>query len=64
MKKLFAILAIAGFMAACNNSGDKEKSTADTAATVAPDTTSKMAPDTTSKMAPDTTKKADTTAKK
>jgi hypothetical protein len=64
MKKFFAILAIAGFMTACNNSGDKEKSTADTAATVAPDTTSKMAPDTTSKMAPDTTKKADTSANK
>ena len=63
MKKIFAILAIAGFMTACNNSGDKEKSTADTAA-VAPDTTSKMAPDTTSKMTPDTTKKADTSAKK
>ena len=64
MKKIFAILAMAGFMTACNNNGDKEKSTADTAATVAPDTTSKMAPDTTSKMAPDTTKKADTSDKK
>lgn len=64
MKKLFAILAIAGLMTACNNSGDKEKSSADTTSTMSTDTSSKMMADTASKMMADTTKKADTSAKK
>ena len=62
MKKVFAILAIAGFMAACNNSGDKKTETpADSSGKMEnptmPDTTQKMAPDTTHKM-------GDTTATK
>jgi len=64
MKKLLAILALAGVMTACNNSGDKEKSTSDTTtSTMTTDTTSKMSTDTTNKMMADTTKK-DTSAKK
>ena len=60
MKKVFAIMAIAGFMAACNNSGDKKKEeTKDTTKMETP-----VTPDTTQKMAPDTTAKADTTAPK
>lgn len=59
MKKVFAIMAIAGLMVACNNSGDKKEETKDTTTKmeVAPvDTTSKMMPaDTTHPM--DTTKK-------
>lgn len=60
MKKVFAILAIAGFMAACGNKGDKKtEETKDTTkmetpVTPAPDTT-KPAVDTTSHAA-DTTK--------
>jgi len=57
MKKLLLVLAIAGFVTACNNdaktSGEENK---DTTAKMAPDTTAKMAPDTTAKMAMDTTK--------
>jgi hypothetical protein len=63
MKKLFAIFAVAGLMTACNNSGDKEKSAADSTATMSTDTSSKMSADTSSKMMADTTKK-DTSAKK
>ena len=63
MKKLLAILAVAGVMTACNNSGDKEKSTSDSTSTMTTDTTSKMSTDTTNKMMADTTKK-DTSAKK
>ena len=59
MKKVFAIMAIAGFMAACNNSGDKKKDDKDTTKMETP-----VTPDTTQKMAPDTTAKADTTAPK
>lgn len=59
MKKVFAILAVAGFMAACNNGENKEVKADSPAAAV--DTTkvdtSKMAVDTASKMAADTTKK-------
>jgi len=64
MKKLFAILAVAGVMAACNN-GKTDTATADSLradsiknAAAAADTTKKD----TSKMAIDTTKK-DTTKK-
>jgi len=64
MKKLFAILAVAGVVTACNNSGDKEKSSADSTSTMTTDTTSKMSTDTANKMMADTTKKADTSAKK
>lgn len=60
MKKVFAILAIAGFMAACNNSGDKKEgenkdtTKMETPVTPTQDTT-KPAADTT-KPAADTTK--------
>jgi hypothetical protein len=64
MKKLLAILSIAGAMTACNNSVDKEKSAADSTSTMTTDTTSKMSTDTASKMMADTTKKPDTSAKK
>jgi len=64
MKKIFAILAIAGLMTACNNSVDKEKSSADSTSTMSTDTTTKMSTDTASKMMADTTHKADTSAKK
>jgi hypothetical protein len=60
MKKVFAILAIAGFMAACNNSGEKKEAAKDSTAagtTMSADTSSKMAMDTTAKMSADTTKK-------
>ncbi len=55
MKKVFAILAVAGFFAACNSGETSETPAADTTATVAP------AADTTAAAA-DTTAKADTTA--
>ena len=58
MKKVFAILAVAGFMAACNN-GENKEAKADSPK-AAMDTT-KM--DTT-KAAMDTTKKVDTTKTK
>ena len=51
MKKLFAIIAVAGFLAACN-SGSTPAATADTTKKVD-----------TAKAAADTTKKADTTVK-
>lgn len=60
MKKVFAILAVAGFMAACN-SGETAAPAADTTAT-AVDTT-KAAMDTTAAAA-DTTKVAADTTKK
>ena len=64
MKKVFAILAVAGIMAACNSGDSKEKMAADStriadstkAANAAADSAAKAAADTT-KMAGDTTKK-------
>jgi hypothetical protein len=64
MKKLFAIFAIAAIMTACNNSVDKEKSTADTTSTMSTDTTSKMSTDTANKMMTDTSKMSTDTSKK
>ncbi len=55
MKKVFAILAVAGVMAACN-SGENKEAAKDSTATAAP------AADTT-KAAADTTHHADTAAK-
>ena len=66
MKKLFSILAIAGVMAACNNSTDSGKTTTDST-TMSTDTTSKMSTDTNmNKMSTDTTNKmpTDTSKKK
>ena len=54
MKKVFAILAVAGLMAACN-SGDNKAATADSLTKAASDT-AKAAMDT-AKAAMDTTKK-------
>ncbi len=60
MKKVFAILAVAGFMAACN-SGENKEAKVDSPAAPAVDATmvdsSKLAVDTTTKAAADTTKK-------
>lgn len=61
MKKVFAILAVAGVMAACNSGENKEVKT-DSAATPAVDTSKKAAVDTThhdsaAKVSADTTKK-------
>ena len=54
MKKVFAILAIAGFMAACNNGSEKKTETTTDTTKMTSDT-NKMAPvDTTTK--PDSTK--------
>jgi hypothetical protein len=63
MKKLFAVLAIAGVMAACNNSSDTDKTTTDSS-TMTSDTASKMAPDTMNKMMPDTSKMSPDSLKK
>jgi uncharacterized lipoprotein YajG len=53
MKKVLAILAVAGFMAACNNASETPAAT-DTAATTTVDTTA-AAVDTTAAPAADTT---------
>ncbi|QEC42662.1 hypothetical protein [Pseudobacter ginsenosidimutans] len=55
MKKLFAILAVAGVLVACNDSGKQEEPKADSTANAAP------APDTTVAPVQDTTVKVDTT---
>ena len=63
MKKVFAILAIAGLMVACNNKSDKKTDGTDT--TKAPDTAMVTTPDTAATTAPDTAAaKTDTTASK
>ena len=57
MKKLLLVLAVAGFIAACNNkkSENSTESTATQQTTVTPQTTPTV--DTTAKMSADTTKK-------
>jgi hypothetical protein len=64
MKKVFAILAVAGFMAACNSGVSKEQAAADS--TRVADSTAKAAAaaDSASKAAMDTTKAAMDTTKK
>ena len=61
MKKVFAILAIAGMLVACNSGGEKKEEVKDTTAAPAPaavDTTAAPAVDTTAAApAVDTTKK-------
>ena len=68
MKKFFAILAVAGFLTACNDGGTAEEVKADSTAAPAPattttDSTATATPDSsahaadTSKVATDTTKK-------
>ena len=64
MKKVFAILAVAGFMAACNSgSEDKAKAAADSAK-AADSTKAAWAADSAAKAAADTTKPAADTTKK
>ncbi len=58
MKKLFAILAIAGVVTACNSSSDTSTSS-DTTTTM--DTTTMMAPMDTTTMSPMDTMSTDTT---
>ena len=64
MKKVFAILAVAGFLAACNSGEDKAKMAADstrmadsTKAANAADSAAKAAADTNKMKMADTTKK-------
>ncbi|NII25017.1 hypothetical protein HB364_08000 [Pseudoflavitalea sp. X16] len=67
MKKFFAILAVAGFLTACNDGGTAEEVKADSTAAPAPatttDSTATATPDSsahaadTSKVATDSTKK-------
>ncbi|MBV9987093.1 MAG: hypothetical protein JO301_05405 [Chitinophagaceae bacterium] len=65
MKKVFAILAVAGVMAACNSGENKEKAAADSTriadstakAAAAADSAAKAAADTSHKMGADTAKK-------
>ncbi len=64
MKKLLAIIAVAGFVA-CNNSAESEKATTDTPAVTTPDTSVVATPDTNAAATPDTgAAKADTSVKK
>ncbi len=67
MKKFLAIVAIASFAVACNNSTESKDATADSLAKVATaDSLAKVAADSLAKVAADTMAKAagDTTAKK
>lgn len=67
MKKLFAILAVAGVLVACNDSATKEEVKTDSpaATTVTPDTTATATSvDTTAVKAVDTTKAVVDTTKK
>jgi len=65
MKKVFAILAVAGVMAACNSGADKDKLAADSTriadstakATAAADSAARAAADTSHKAGADTAKK-------
>ena len=63
MKKVFAILAVAGFLAACNSGEDKAKAAADSTR-IADSTKAAMAADSAAKAAADTTKAAMDTTKK
>ena len=64
MKKLFAILAIAGFMTACNNGSDSDKATTNDTSKMAPVTDATKTMDSASKMMDTAAKKMDTAAKK
>ncbi len=61
MKKVFAILAVAGFMASCNSGENKEQAAADSTR-IADSTAAAAAADSAAKAAMDTTHKMDTTA--
>ena len=62
MKKVLAILAVAGFMASCNSGADKEKAAADSAR-IADSTHAAWVADSTAKAAADTTAKVGDTTK-
>jgi len=73
MKKILAMLAVAGVLAACNNSGNSDKTTTDSSTmtdtsnrmTPAPDTSmNNMSTDTTHKMPTDTSTMKHTSKKK
>lgn len=64
MKKFLAIIAIAAFAVACNNSGDKTETTDTVPATTVDTTTpAPVSVDTTAKVPADTTAAADTAKK-
>ena len=63
MKKVFAILAVAGMMAACNSGEDKAKAAADSAR-IADSTNAAIAADSAAKAVADTSKAAMDTTKK
>jgi hypothetical protein len=63
MKKVFAILAVAGFMASCN-SGENKDAAADSARIADSTAAATAAADSAAKAAADTTHKMDTTATK
>ena len=63
MKKVFAILAVAGVMAACNSGEDKAKAAADSAR-IADSTSAAIAADSAAKAVADTSKAAMDTTKK
>lgn len=60
MKKLFAILAVAGFLTACSDGGTAEETKSDSTATTTESTT--PAPDSTALQADSTKTTADSTA--
>ena len=61
MKKFLAIVAIASFAVACNNSTESKDATADSLAKVATaDSLAKVAADSAAKVSADTTAKKDT----
>ena len=64
MKKLFAILAIAGFMTACNNSSDSDKTTTNDSSKMAPVNDATKTMDSAAKKMDTMTKKMDTVVKK
>lgn len=67
MKKLFAILAVAGFLTACSDGGTAEETKTDssttTTATPAPDSTTTATPDSTTLKADSSKPAGDSAAK-
>jgi hypothetical protein len=63
MKKLIAIMAIAGFMVACNSNSESEKTTSDTSSTNTDTSMNKMVDTSMNKMVDTSMKTTDTTNK-
>jgi PBP1b-binding outer membrane lipoprotein LpoB len=61
MKKLFAILAVAGFLTACSDGGTAEEAKGDSTSTAAPATTAPTGDSTTTATPDSATLKADST---